>query len=146
MGLGEYSIKTWEDIKTAFLRKYQDYCKPRNYQNNNFTMQQLEDESLEDYLERFIYTLYKSKYNDLREDAIQTLFLKGILEDLVENLNLMEFGDISHNPFAQIGEMCRNYSRSRGKVGRNIREPCNRNLKGNTSSSGGVTRIELGNL
>ena len=42
--------------------------------------------------------------------------------------------------------MCRNYSRSRGKVGRNIREPYNRNLKGNTPIFGGVTRIELGNL
>ena len=26
--LGEYSIKTWEDMKTAFLWKYQEYCKP----------------------------------------------------------------------------------------------------------------------
>ena len=42
--------------------------------------------------------------------------------------------------------MCRNYSRSRGKVGINIQEPYNRNLKGNTPSSGGVKRIELGNL
>ena len=42
--------------------------------------------------------------------------------------------------------MCRNYSRSRGKVGRNFWEPYNRNLKGNTSSFGGFTRIELGNL
>ena len=42
--------------------------------------------------------------------------------------------------------MCINYSRSRGKFGRNIQEPYNRNLKGNTPSSGGVTRIELGNL
>ena len=58
----------------------------------------------------------------------------------------MAFGDVSHKSFAQIGEMCRNYSRSRGEVGRNLREPYNRNLKGNTPSSGGVTRIELGNL
>ena len=59
----------------------------------------------------------------------------------------MESGDISHKPFVKIDEMCRNYSRSRGKVGRNIREHYKyRNLKGNSSSSGGVTRIELGNL
>ena len=58
----------------------------------------------------------------------------------------MASGDISHKYFAQIGEMCRNYSRSRGKVGRNLREPYNRNPKGNTSSFGRVTRIELGNL
>ena len=58
----------------------------------------------------------------------------------------MAYGDISHKPFAQIGEMCRNYSRSRRKFGRNLQDPFNRNIKGNTSSSGGVIRIELGNL
>ena len=58
----------------------------------------------------------------------------------------MASGDVSHKYFAQIGEMCRNYSRSRGKVGRNIQEPYYRNLKGNTPILGGVTRIELGNL
>ena len=42
--------------------------------------------------------------------------------------------------------MCGNYSRIRGEVGGNIREPYSRNLKGNTPSFGGVTRIELGNL
>ena len=36
--------------------------------------------------------------------------------------------------------------RCRGKVGKNLREPYNRNLKGNTPSFGGVTRIQLGNL
>ena len=120
MGLGEYSIRTWEDMKNSFLRKYQDYCKPKDSRNNIFKIQQLKDESLEDYLERFVYTFHKSKYNDLREDVVQTLFLKGISEDLVENLNLMESGYISHKPFAQIGEMCKNYSRSRGKVGINL--------------------------
>ena len=58
----------------------------------------------------------------------------------------MASSDISHKHFAQIGEICRNYSRSRGKVKINLRNPYNRNLKGNTPSSGGVTRMELGNL
>ena len=70
MGLGEYSIITWEDMKTAFLRKYQEYYKPRDSRNNIFKIQWLEHEILEDYLERFNYVLHKSKYNDLREDAI----------------------------------------------------------------------------
>ena len=114
MGLGEYSIRTWEDIKKKFLRKYQEYCKPRDSRNDIFKIQQLEYERLEDYLERFIYTLHKYKHNDLREETAQTLFLKGISEDLVENLNLMESDDISHKPFEQIGEICINLSRSRG--------------------------------
>ena len=73
-----------------------------------------------DYLERFIYKLHKYEYLDLREDAVHTLFLKGISEDLIESLNLMAARDISHKTFAQIGEMCKNYSRSRGKVGKKL--------------------------
>ena len=53
-------------------------------------IQELEDEILEDYLERFVYTLHKSKYSDLQEDAICTPFLKGISKDLLESINLME--------------------------------------------------------
>ena len=68
----------------------------------------------------FIYTLHKSKYHDLREDAVHTLFLKGISEDFVRSLNLMEFDDISHKTFAQIDEMCKNYSTSRGEVAKKI--------------------------
>ena len=58
----------------------------------------------------------------------------------------MEAGDISHKTFAQISEMCKNYSRSRGEVGKNFREPYSINVRGNVPNSGGVTRIELGNL
>ena len=84
--------------------------------NDRFNIQQLEYESLEDYLKRFIYTLHKSKYNDLREDVLRTLFLKGISDDLLKSLNLMAASDISHKTFAQINEMCKHYSRSRGKL------------------------------
>ena len=65
MGLGEFIIRTWDDMKTSFLRKYQEYCKPKDSQHDIFKIQQLEDEILEDYFERFTYTLHKSKYNDL---------------------------------------------------------------------------------
>ena len=96
MGLGESTIRTWDDMKNSFLRKYQEYCKPKDSRHDILKIQQLEDESLQDYLKRFIYTLYKSKYNDLREDAVHTLFLKGIFEDLLESINLMAASDISH--------------------------------------------------
>ena len=85
MELGESTIRMWDDMKTSFLQKYQEYYKPKDSRHDIFKIQQLEDESLEDYLERFIYTLHKSKYNDLREDAVRTLFLKGIYEDLLES-------------------------------------------------------------
>ena len=141
MGLGEFTIRTWDDMKTSFLWKYQEYYKPNETQHDIFKIQQLEDEILEDYLERFIYTLHKSKYNDLQEDAVCTLFLKGISKDLLESLYLMAASDISHKNFAQIGEMCKKYSRSRGKVAKFFWEPFSRNIRGNVPSSSRVTRV-----
>ena len=48
-------------MKSIFLKKYQDYCKSKNSKNDIFKMQQLEDDTLEDYLERFLYNYKKSK-------------------------------------------------------------------------------------
>ena len=50
MWLGESTIRTWDDMRTSFLWKYQDYCKPKDSWNDIFKIQQLEDEMLEDYL------------------------------------------------------------------------------------------------
>ena len=58
----------------------------------------------------------------------------------------MVVGDISHKKFAQISEMCKNYSKSRGKVAKKNREPFSKNTRGNVPSSSGLTRLELGNL
>jgi hypothetical protein len=118
MGLGESSIRSWEAMKDIFLKKYQDYCKTKESRNDIFKIQQLEDENLEDYMERFGYISQKSKYHDLPDDAVRDLFLKGISEEYLEILNLMASGDISHKPFAEICEMCKNYSRSRAKTER----------------------------
>ena len=107
-------------------------------------MQQHEEESLEDFLERFSFVLQKSKYNTLQEDTIRTLFLKGILEEYVEILNLMASGDVSHKSFEDITELCRKYSRSRAKAGKSTREGPSRISR--TAGTSGITRVELGNL
>jgi hypothetical protein len=144
MGLREYSIRSWEYMKTIFLRKYQDYWKYKYSRNDIFKIQKLEDESLEDYMERFSYISQKSKYNDLLDNAIRTLFLKGILEEYLETLNMMASGDVSYKPFAEICEMCRNYLRSRVETGKGFLDPYSRKAKG--VSFGGITRMEIGNL
>ena len=41
-------------------------------------MHQLEDETLEDYLERFIYN-YKKYKQRLNDNTVRTIFLKGIM-------------------------------------------------------------------
>ena len=77
MGLEEYTIRTWDQMKGTFLKKYQDYCKSKDVKNDIFKMQQLEDETLEDYLERFLYNSKKSKQR-LNDNIVRTIFLKGI--------------------------------------------------------------------
>jgi hypothetical protein len=57
MGLWEPTIRSWDDMRIAFLKKYQEYCKTRHYHNDISRMQQQEYESLEDYVERFAYNL-----------------------------------------------------------------------------------------
>ena len=57
MGLGSASIRTWNDMKGMFLSKYQDYYRTRELREDIFIMTQKEDESLEDYVERFHYNL-----------------------------------------------------------------------------------------
>jgi hypothetical protein len=59
-------------------------------------------------------------------------------------LNLMASGEISHKPFSEICEMCKNYSRSGAKIGKNVQDPYNEILK--LVSVGGITREEIGNL
>ena len=103
-------------MNDIFLKKYQDYCKTKESHSDIFKFQQLEEETLEDYMERFGYISQKSKYHDLHKDAVRALFLKGISEEYLEMLNLMASGDISHKPFAEICEMCKSYSRSRANM------------------------------
>jgi hypothetical protein len=55
MGLGESSIRSWEAMKDIFLKKYQDECNTKESRNDIFKIQQLEDETLEYYMERFGY-------------------------------------------------------------------------------------------
>ena len=40
MGLEEHSIVSWDGTRGAFLKKYQDYCKPKDSSNDLFKMQQ----------------------------------------------------------------------------------------------------------
>ena len=81
-------------------------------------MTQHEEENLEDYLERFLYNLQKSKQSSLNSDTIRTIFLKGVRDDYINVLNLMGAGDISFLPFNQICELCRKYSRGKTKTGK----------------------------
>ena len=103
-------------------------------------MQQMEDETLEDYLEIFLYNYQKSKQR-LNDNTMKTIFLKGILDEYIDILNLMGSGYISLLHFDDIGILCQKYSHSKAKQGKSVRD-----TRVNKSSLGGVTRVELGNL
>jgi len=93
MGLGGNTITSWDHMK-VFLSKYQEYCKTRDMQDEIFTIIQDDDETLEDYLERFLYILQRSKLK-LDPSTIRTLFLRGLTNNARNNLYLLEQGDIS---------------------------------------------------
>ena len=140
MGLGEYTIKTWDQIKSIVLMKYQYFCKSKDSKNDIFKMQQSEEETLEDYLERFVYNYQKSKKR-LNTNCIRTIFLKGILDEYIDTLNLMGARDISQLDFKEISKLCRKDPYSKARYGRGVRD-----TRVNKSPSGGVTRVELGNI
>eukprot|EP00253_Pinus_taeda_P017200 PITA_17200 len=104
-------------------------------------MNQQEDENLEDYLERFVYNLKKSKHRTMSLDVIRTIFLKGIQEEYLDDLKLMGKGDISTLPFEEIVDLCEKYSRSKARNGKRAISS-----KATKSASASVTRVEIGNL
>jgi hypothetical protein len=106
-------------------------------------MQQTEDESPKDYLERFLYNYQKSKLFTTDPAVVRIVFLKGLRDDCIEVLNLLSSGDVHQKPFSEIADYCRRYSRGQAKIGKGPRDPFSRNTK---QSSGTVTRTELGNL
>lgn len=114
MGLEGNTISCWDQMRRPFLNKYQEYCKIRETQDEIFIIVQGDDETLDDYLERFLYILQRSKHKfDLSN--IRTLFLGEITEDSRHNLNLLGQGDIFQKTFEQICDLCRKFSRNQSR-------------------------------
>lgn len=103
MGLVTQSIRTWNDMKKAFLDRYLDYCMPINHKDEVFKMMQREDENLEDFIERFNYNLKGEKMENLDQDTLKALLLKATRDEWIYILNMMGKGDISQLPLNDIG-------------------------------------------
>jgi len=73
-------------------------------QDEIFTIIQDDDETLEDYLERFSYILQRSKLK-LDPSTIRTLFLRGLTNNARNNLNMLGQGDI----FSKLSNIYVNY-------------------------------------
>jgi hypothetical protein len=62
--------------------------------NEVFKMNQKEDESLEDLVERFAYNIKRSKLHNLGSEALKTLLLNAIKDEWIDLLNLVGKGDV----------------------------------------------------
>lgn len=57
MGSGGGVKNEWDQMKGAFLKKYQDYCRSRELKDEIFRMEARPNETLEEYVELFQYNL-----------------------------------------------------------------------------------------
>ena len=74
-------------------------------------MNQREDESLEDLVERLEYNIQRSKHPDLDPNILKTILLRGISDEHLDILNLLRKGDISKEIYQDILTLCRRSSR-----------------------------------
>ena len=87
-------------------------------------MIQGEDESLEDYVDRFHYNLQKSKHKHFEKEILKTLLFKGIKEECLDILNLIGKGDVFQLSYDDVCELCIRHSRGISKAGKNFRDVC----------------------
>ena len=73
-------------------------------------MNQKEEESLEDFVERMEYNVQRSRNPDLDLDILKTILLRGIKDEHLDKLNLMGKGDISKERYQDILTLCRRSS------------------------------------
>jgi len=88
MGLAVDSITSWAYIEKVFLDKYQEYYRVKDRKDELFRIKQGDDESLEDYLDRFLFVQNRCRIT-IEEDLAKTIFLRGITDSSLDMLNLM---------------------------------------------------------
>ena len=57
MGLDGWVINYWDEMKTSFLKRYQDFCKTRELKDEIFKMTTKDNETLKEYVEWLNYNL-----------------------------------------------------------------------------------------
>lgn len=132
-------------MKTVFLKKYQDYCRSRELKDELFQMVARPSETLEEYMERFQYNLQRSPYANLPlpDNVLKTTLIKGLKDQWIETLNIMDKGDIYQEEYANIINLCIRCSRGTTRLKSVERDMITRDSK---ISGGSTTRIEISNL
>jgi len=78
MGLGGGTINDWEQMKTYFLKKYQDYFRTRELKDEIFQMVAKPNKTLEEYVKHFQYNLQRYPYASLPDNVLKTTMIKGM--------------------------------------------------------------------
>ena len=141
MGLGANEAGTWDEFQTFFLEKYKEYCKENDSRRDDiFRMSKKEDETLEDYVSLFLYALQKNPQHVLTEDSQKLVFLRGVKEDCLEALDLMDGGDVYQSSWDDLKKICFKYSRSAMKKGRGHQSITTKGI------NQGISKLEISNL
>ena len=90
MILGTNSTRWWNDTQKIFIEKYKD----DDLKEELFRMNQREDESIEDLIDKFMYNVKGGKLHHLGSDTRKTLLLREIRDEWIDLLNLMSRGDV----------------------------------------------------
>lgn len=75
MGLEVNIIEIWEHMKETYRERYQDYYKSKDTREEKMKMSQEEDESLEDFEERFQLSYKRSHTCTMDEDSLKLVLL-----------------------------------------------------------------------
>ena len=65
-------------METSFLKRYQDFCKTRELKDEIFKMTTKDNETLEEYVERFNYNLQRSPHTTLPKEVLRAILIKGM--------------------------------------------------------------------
>jgi len=77
-------------MKIIFLEKYIDH----DLKEEIFRMNQGEDESLQDVIDRFMYNVKRGKLHHLGSGTLKSLLLGIISDEWIDFLDLMSRGDL----------------------------------------------------
>jgi len=107
-------------------------------------MNQKEDESLKDLVDRFTCNIKRYKLHNLGSYTLKTLLLNAIRDEWIDLINLVGKGDMSQLSFQEICELCKNISRGKTKYGRSPQDLIMERVSKSTSVL--VSQTELNNL
>ena len=106
-------------------------------------MNQREDESLEDLVERLEYNVQRLGHLDLDPNILKTKLLRGIRDEHLDILNLLGKGGISKESYQDILTLC---LRSSQGTSRSQTQPNDTFSRVQKSTNGGVTQAKIGNV